>query len=59
MSKFEVYKDARGEWRFNLKAENGEVIAVSEGYSSKQACMNGIEAVRDSAKEALVEEIEK
>lgn len=56
MSKFEIFQDDRGEWRFNLKASNGEVVAVSEGYSSKQSCLNGVEAVRNAAKEALVEE---
>lgn len=56
MSKFEIFEDARGEWRFNLKASNGEVIATSEGYSSKQACLSGIEAVKRAAVEALIEE---
>lgn len=58
MGKFEIFQDVKGEWRFNLKAGNGEVIAVSEGYSSKQACMNGIRSVRENAVEALVEERE-
>ena len=58
MGKFEVFKDGNDEWRFNLKASNGEVVATSEGYSSKQACLNGIESVKKSAQEALVEERE-
>lgn len=44
--KFEVYEDKAGEFRFRLKARNGEIIAVSEGYKTKASCMNGIESVR-------------
>ncbi len=50
--KFEVYKDKAGEFRFRLKARNGEIIAVSEGYKQKSSCMNGIESVRRNAPEA-------
>ena len=50
--KFEVYKDKAGEFRFRLKARNGETIAVSEGYKQKSSCMNGIESVRRNAPEA-------
>jgi len=54
--KFEVYKDKAGEFRFRLKARNGEIIAVSEGYTSKASCLNGIESVRKNAPEAPVTE---
>ncbi len=47
--KFEVYADKAGEFRFRLKATNGQVIATSEGYSSKSGCMNGIESVKKNA----------
>lgn len=57
-AKFEVYKDNKGEWRFRLKAANGEVIASSEGYSSKAACLNGIESVKKNAPIAEIEELE-
>ncbi len=53
--KFEVYLDKKGEPRFRLKARNGEVIAVSQGYSSKTSCLNGVESVRKNAPEATVE----
>ena len=43
--KFEVYVDKGGEYRFRLKATNGQIIAVSEGYAAKAGCMNGIESV--------------
>ncbi len=52
--KFELYQDESGEFRFRLKARNGEIIAVSEGYKSKQSCENGIESVRKNAPEADV-----
>lgn len=55
--KFEVYKDNAGEFRFKLKAPNGEVIAVSEGYSSKKSCMNGIESVIKNAPKATIVEL--
>jgi uncharacterized protein YegP (UPF0339 family) len=55
--KFEVYTDKAGEYRFKLKAPNGEVIAVSEGYSSKTSCMNGIESVRKNAPNAKIVEL--
>ena len=45
-AKFEVYKDKAGEYRFRLKAPNGEIITVSEGYKTKQGCMNGIKSVK-------------
>ena len=54
--KFEVYTDKSGEYRFRLKAGNGEVIAISEGYSSKSAALNGIDSVRRNAADAEVVE---
>ena len=54
--KFELYTDKAGEYRFRLKAGNGEVIAISEGYSSKSAALNGIDSVRRNAADAEVVE---
>lgn len=51
MAKFEVYQDARNEYRFRLKANNGQSILVSEGYSAKTGCMNGIESVRKNSQD--------
>ena len=56
---FEWYKDKAGKFRFRLKAANGEVIAVSEAYSSKDACVNGIESVKKNAPAAKIKEVEK
>ncbi len=52
--KFEMYQDKAGEYRFRLKARNGEIIAVSEGYTAKASCLNGIESVRKNAPEAPI-----
>lgn len=49
MSKFIIKKRTNGEFQFNLKAGNGEVILTSEGYSTKAACENGIESVQKNA----------
>ena len=54
---FEVYQDKAGEYRFRLKAANGETIADSEGYKSKASCMKGIESVLRSAPGAEVKEV--
>ena len=56
--KFEVYTDKAGEFRFRLKATNGQIIAVGEGYTAKASCMNGIESVKKNAPEASVVEAE-
>ena len=55
--KFEIYADKAGEFRFRLKAKNGEIIAVSEGYKAMASCVNGIESVKKNAVDAeIVEE---
>jgi uncharacterized protein YegP (UPF0339 family) len=58
MAKFELYKSPNGEYRWRLKATNGQVIATGgEGYSSKAAAQNGIASVKRSAADASVEEV--
>ena len=52
--KFELYADKAGEFRFRLKATNGQVIAVSEGYKAMASCKNGVESVKKNAPEAEV-----
>jgi len=53
--KFELYLDKAGEYRFRLKARNGEIIATSEGYKAKAGAINGIESVRKNAADAKIE----
>ncbi len=54
--KFEMYEDKGGEYRFRLKATNGQVIATSEGYKAKASCINGIESVKKNAVDAAIVE---
>ena len=53
--KFEVFTDKAGEFRFRLKALNGQIIAVSEGYKALRSCMDGIASVKKNAADATIE----
>jgi uncharacterized protein YegP (UPF0339 family) len=52
--KFEMYQDRSGRFRFRLKARNGKIVAVSEGYATKHGCLSGIECVKKCAPEAEI-----
>ncbi len=55
--KFELYKDAKGEFRWRLVATNGQTIATGgEGYKAKASALAGIESVKKNAPSAEVEE---
>lgn len=56
--KFEIYKSSPEEYRFRLKAANGQTVAISQGYSSKSSCMKGILSVRKNAPNAEIVEFE-
>lgn len=49
MAKFEINLRKNGEFQFNLKASNGEIILTSEGYTTKENCKNGIESVKKNS----------
>ena len=49
MAKFEIKKDQSGQFRFNLKATNGQVILISEAYKQMSSCENGIESVKKNS----------
>ncbi len=51
MGKFELYKDKSGEWRFRLKAGNGEIIADSESYKTEVNCLNGVASLKKNVSE--------
>jgi uncharacterized protein YegP (UPF0339 family) len=51
--RFELFSDKNGSFRFRLRAKNGKIIAVSQGYSTASACQNGIESVRENAKNGV------
>ena len=52
--KFEIYRDKAGEFRFRLKARNGQIIAVSEGYTTLTNCEKGIDSVKRNASDAEI-----
>ena len=57
MMKYHVYKAANGEWRWRLKAANGNILADSgEGYSAKADCVAGIQSVKGSGGAPVVED---
>lgn len=51
MGKFEIRKDKSGQFRFNLKASNGQVILSSEAYKTKASCDHGIESIRKNSQD--------
>ena len=57
--KYEVYQDKSGEYRFRLKARNGEIIAVGESYKKKTSCLNGIDSIKRNAPDAEIVKIEE
>jgi hypothetical protein len=51
MGKFEITSRKNGEFQFNLKATNGQVILTSQGYKTKASCLNGVESVKKNCQE--------
>lgn len=47
--KFEIYKDKAGEFRFRIRATNGNILASSEGYKAKASAINAIERIKSDA----------
>jgi uncharacterized protein YegP (UPF0339 family) len=58
-SKFEVYQDNKGDFRFRYKAGNGQVVATGQGYKSKDGCLNGIKSIQENAATATIVEIKE
>jgi len=57
---FNYYPDAKGEWRWNLKANNNRIVATSgEGYQNRQDCLDAIQRIKDEAKDAGVEKVDQ
>ena len=52
--KFEVYQDKAGEFRFRLKAKNGQIVATGESYKQLASCLNGVDSIKRNAPEAEV-----
>lgn len=55
-AKFEIYNDSKGEFRFRLKAANGEIVATGESYTSKSGVLTGVDAVKRAAADADVDD---
>jgi uncharacterized protein YegP (UPF0339 family) len=53
-AKFEIFLDRKKQYRFHLKASNGEIIAASEAYETKAACVKGIKSIQKSAPTAAI-----
>lgn len=49
MASFQIFRDMRGEYRYRLKADNGEIILASEAYTTKSSALGGVESVRRNA----------
>ena len=54
--RFEIFKDAVGKFRFKLRAQNGEIIAESGAYESKEGGQKGIASVRENAAKAKMKD---
>jgi uncharacterized protein YegP (UPF0339 family) len=58
-AKFEIFKDRKKQYRFHLKASNGETIAASQAYDTKAACIKGIKSIQKNAPAAAIVDPEK
>ncbi|MDF1500614.1 MAG: YegP family protein [Anaerolineales bacterium] len=56
MAKFQIYQDKKKQFRWRLLADNNQIIATGEGYTSKAGCKNGIESVKKNAPKADIED---
>ena len=54
MPKFEIFKDARGDYRWRLKAANGEIVASSEGYATEYNARRSAVRVKEIARLAMI-----
>ena len=56
-AKFQIYKDAKGQFRFKLVAVNGQTIAISDGYTTKKNALEGIKSVKQKASMTVIEDM--
>ncbi len=57
MAKFQVYKDVSGQYRWRLVAGNGEIVAVSEAYTTKYNAKHSAERVKELAQIAFIQDL--
>jgi uncharacterized protein YegP (UPF0339 family) len=58
-AKFEIFIDQKKQYRFHLKASNGEIITASEAYETKAACLKGIKSIQKNAPTAQIIDLEE
>jgi uncharacterized protein YegP (UPF0339 family) len=58
-AKFEIFLDRKKQYRFHLKASNGETIAASQAYDTKAACVKGIKSIQKNAPAAEIIDLEE
>jgi uncharacterized protein YegP (UPF0339 family) len=58
-AKFEIFIDRKKQYRFHLKASNGEIIAASQAYETKAACQRGIKSIQRNAPAATIIDLEE
>jgi uncharacterized protein YegP (UPF0339 family) len=56
VAKFEIYRDAGGEYRWRLRADNNEVVASGEGYRSRDDCEHAVQLIKEQAPQAEVDD---
>ena len=54
MAKFVIYRDIAGQYRWRLVANNGEKVAASEAYVSRQGALNSVNRVKILAASAAI-----
>ena len=54
LPQYEVFPDGSGGWRYRLRASNGEIVAQSEGYTSRKDARRGVRAARVASLTAKV-----
>lgn len=56
-TKFEILRNVAGQFYWRYKASNGEIVAVSEAYTTKESCKNGIDSIKNGALFAEIEDL--
>jgi uncharacterized protein YegP (UPF0339 family) len=59
MARFELFEGRAGDYRWRFRANNGEIVAQSEGYTTKAAALNGVNVLRREAATAAIEDLTK
>lgn len=55
--RFELYKDGNGQWRWRLKAANGEIVASGESYVRRDDCCKAVGLIMDTTRSTPFHEV--